>query len=185
MKIIFRYLFILLFGIIIGFIVYAQFSAEKSTDVENTDSLFVESAYGANQNLDSTNQDISYGRQTAITRAVERISPAVVSVNVLQVREYTRRSPFSSRDPFLREFFPELFKDQKLRQEIKSMGTGFIVSEDGYILTNEHVVGEATEIVITMTNGKKANAEIVGRDPTTDIALLKIDMRESSVFNAG
>ncbi len=176
MKTILRYFFILLAGIVIGLILYTRFGFRESSDTKNDDSLFVENVYSSDQTLAMANQDIFSSRQTTITRAVERIAPAVVSVNVLQVREYTRRSPFYSRDPFLREFFPELFKDQKLRQEIKSMGTGFIISENGYILTNEHVVGEATETVITMTNGKKADAEIIGRDPTTDVTLLKIDM---------
>ena len=185
MKTILRYFFILLAGIVIGLILYTRFGLSEPSDIKNDDSLFVENAYSADQTLALANQEIFSSRQTTITRAVERIAPAVVSVNVLQVREYTRKSPFYSRDPLLREFFPEFFKDQKLRQEIKSMGTGFIISEDGYILTNEHVVGEATETVITMTNGKKADAEIIGRDPTTDITLLKIDMNGLPYLSLG
>jgi len=185
MKTIIRSIFILLAGVIIGFILYTKFGLPVSENSNTGDSLFVESAYAEEQNRDSLNQTISDSRRTTITRAVERIAPAVVSVNVLQVREYTRRSPFYSRDPLLREFFPELFKDQKLRQEIKSAGTGFIISEDGYILTNEHVVGEATETVITMGDGKKANAEIMGRDPTSDVALLKIDMNSLPYLTLG
>jgi serine protease Do len=164
-------------GVLIGFVLYTRFGLPGTGNSGSGDSLFVESAYASEQFRDSINESISANRQTTITRAVKEIAPAVVSVNVLQVREYTRRSPFYSRDPLLREFFPELFKDQKLRQEVKSAGTGFIISEDGYILTNEHVVREATETIITMGDGRKADAEIVGRDPTSDIALLKIDLQ--------
>jgi len=185
MKTILRYFFVLLAGAVIGLILYTRFGLTESSEIKNDDSLFVENAYSADQTLAMANQEIFSSRQNTITRAVERIAPAAVSVNVMQVREYTRRSPFYSRDPLLREFFPEFFKDQKLRQEIKSMGTGFIISEDGYILTNEHVVGEATEIVITMTNGKKADAEIIGRDPTTDVTLLKIDMNGLPYLSLG
>jgi serine protease Do len=176
MKRILRYVLILIGAGLIGFFLYPYLGIRPAENSEERDSLFVESAYGAEADLDSANQNITASRQTTITRAVQRIAPAVVSVNVLQVKEFTRKSPFYSRDPFLREFFPELFKDQKLRQEIKSMGTGFIISEDGYILTNDHVVGEATEIVVTMNGGRKANAEIIGRDPISDVALLKIDL---------
>jgi serine protease Do len=76
----------------------------------------------------------------------------------------------------LREYYPELFKDHRFTQELHSLGSGFIISEDGYILTNEHVVENATEIVITMTSGKKSTASIVGTDPMSDVALLKIEM---------
>jgi len=95
---------------------------------------------------------------------------------VTQMQEYRRRSPFSTRDPVLREFFPELFKDYRYQQEVSSLGSGFIISSDGYILTNEHVVENATEIIITMTGGEKAEAQIIGTDPKSDVALLKIDL---------
>jgi serine protease Do len=127
------------------------------------------------QDLTMANDSLNTSRHNSITHAVKETSPAVVSVNVLQVREYVRRSPFFSRDPFLRELFPELFKDQHYQQEIKSLGSGFIISPDGYILTNDHVVEDATKIIITMPGGTEANAKIVGTDPTSDIALLKID----------
>ena len=64
---------------------------------------------------------------------------------------------------------------RKQKQEIKGLGSGFIISEDGYILTNDHVAGKASKVVITMTNGKKFDAKIIGSDPTSDVALLKID----------
>jgi serine protease Do len=104
---------------------------------------------------------------------------------VLQVRQIVQRSPFSSRDPFLREFFPELFKDRRYQQEIQEIGSGFIISADGYILTNHHVVQDANQIVITMPGGKKADAEIIGTDPTTDIALLKIDQKNLPFIRFG
>ena len=55
------------------------------------------------------------------------------------------------------------------------MGSGFLISPDGYILTNHHVAGDATKIVVTLTNGKKVNAKIIGSDKISDVALLKID----------
>ena len=112
---------------------------------------------------------IMISRRNAITRAVETASPAVVGINVTQVKEYRYRSPFQN-DPFFRQFFP----DRIYRQPVKNLGSGFIISPEGYILTNEHVVYNAVEIIITMADGSQHNGEIVGTDHLTDIALLEI-----------
>ncbi len=96
------------------------------------------------------------------------MSTSVVGINVTEVREY--RDPFAD-DPFFRQFFGN---QQPLKQEVHSLGSGFIISEDGYIVTNDHVVGNATKVVVSMADGEHVDAEIIGKDPATDIALLKI-----------
>lgn len=58
--------------------------------------------------------------------------------------------------------------------EVRSLGSGFLISSDGYIVTNDHVAGNASKVVVTLTNGEKYNAEIIGSDPVSDVALLKI-----------
>ncbi|MBN2092946.1 trypsin-like peptidase domain-containing protein [candidate division KSB1 bacterium] len=111
--------------------------------------------------------EISNSRQNAITRAVEQVSPSVVGINVVQIREQPRY-----RDPFYEYFF----RNSPYRQQaVQSLGSGFFVSADGYIVTNEHVVHNATQIVVTLTGGKKYDAQLIGSDFTTDIALLKVD----------
>jgi serine protease Do len=122
----------------------------------------------AEQNKNSVNNEISDSRRTAITRAVEKVSDAVSGINVTQIREYVQ-TPFYD-DPFLRFFFPE----RRFRQAVKSLGSGFLISPDGFILTNEHVVHNATEIVVTLSDGSSKSAEVVGMDYISDIALLKI-----------
>ncbi len=114
-------------------------------------------------------RQVRESRQTAITRAVAKVEPAVVGINVTQIREYVPRG--LAEDPFFQFFFPEL----RYREQVKSLGSGFIISPDGYIVTNEHVVHNATKIVVTLPAGKKYDADIVGTDYVTDIALLKID----------
>ncbi len=122
-------------------------------------------------------KDVTASRETAITRAVQEISPAVVGINVTAVQE--QQSPFAMNDPFFRQFFGnnplfnQFFGSQKI--EVQSLGSGFIISPDGYIVTNEHVVQNATRIIVTMTDGSKRSARIIGHDNQADIALLKID----------
>lgn len=170
-----RTIFLIVIGAVIGLILYFQL-AEKNGNQDNiNDSLLISNALAQDENLESANQTIYNSRRNIITQAVEKISPAIVSVNVLAVKEYRTSSPFRSRDPILRKFFPELFRDRTYQQEIQNMGSGFIISEDGYILTNDHVVQDAKKIVITMLGGAKEEVHLVGSDPTSDIALLKLD----------
>ncbi|MBC8215089.1 MAG: trypsin-like peptidase domain-containing protein [Candidatus Marinimicrobia bacterium] len=108
-------------------------------------------------------------RQNAITRAIESVSPAVASVNVIQVKRYAARSPFGN--PFFQQFFPyELY-----RQRVKSSGSGVVISPDGYVLTNNHVIEDAVEVVVTLPGGEEYDATVIGTDYITDLALLKLD----------
>lgn len=113
---------------------------------------------------------VARSRQSAITRAVAKVSPAVVGINVTQIREVTPWNPFFE-DPFFRPFLP------RYQQLVKSLGSGFIISRDGYIVTNEHVVHNAAEVVVTLPGGERHPAKIVGADYVTDLALLKIDVK--------
>jgi len=128
-----------------------------------------------NTALNVANDDISSSRQNAITRAVAAASPAIVGINVTEVREYNVRDPFFDffgNDPMYRRFFggPRTYQ-----QEVHGLGSGFIISSDGYILTNDHVAGNAKKVIVTMTNGEKYDARIIGSDKVADVALLKID----------
>ncbi len=120
---------------------------------------------------------IRQGRSTAITQAIAQVSPAVVGVNVTQIRSYTS-SPF--RDPWLYWFFGETYE-----QRVENLGSGFLVSADGYILTNAHVVENATEIVITMPGGEKQRGRLIGIDNVTDLALLKIEVKNANYAKLG
>jgi serine protease Do len=85
------------------------------------------------------------------------------------------RGPWGERDPF-REFFEKFFGDQLPKEfEQKSLGSGVVISADGYILTNNHVVEDADEILVKLSDKEEYEGKVVGRDPTTDIALVKID----------
>lgn len=122
--------------------------------------------------LVSLNDDISKQRMNAIVLAANKTGPAVVSITVIQTRIITV-SPFN--DEFFREFFGDFFPEHRYRQQVKSLGSGVIISPDGYILTNEHVVSGATEINVTLPDTRQFKAKIVAMDHALDLALLKID----------
>ncbi len=107
---------------------------------------------------------------------VREVSPAVVNISTTQVVKFARprmRSPFGRQDPF-EEFFNNFFGNMPREQKRRSLGSGFIVSDDGYIITNSHVVEKADEVTVTLLDKDEYKAKVVGTDPKTDIALIKI-----------
>ncbi len=107
--------------------------------------------------------------------AVERAAPAVVNVYTTTIVE-TRAHPLA-RDPFFRNFFNLPSEPGRKRME-SSLGSGVIVSGNGYILTNHHVISGADDIVVELKDGRVAKAFVIGTDPDTDIAVLKIEILE-------
>ena len=107
---------------------------------------------------------VDQSRQTAIVDAAAKISPAVVSVNVL------KRARQVTRDPF--DFF---FVPRESERTVEGFGSGFVVSKDGVVITNQHVTEGADQIVVTMRDGRDYPAKVLGEDPLTDIAVLKIE----------
>ncbi|MBI5418692.1 MAG: DegQ family serine endoprotease [Deltaproteobacteria bacterium] len=107
----------------------------------------------------------------------KEVSPAVVNISTTQVVRFDRRPrmrpPFGQQDPF-EDFWNNFFGNIPREQKRRSLGSGFIVSEDGYILTNNHVVEKADEVTVTLLDKEEFKAEVVGTDPKTDIALIKI-----------
>ncbi len=129
---------------------------------------------------DSVNETVSGSRRNAITRTVAMASPAVVGINVTEVRQIRYRNPWGD-DPFFRQFFG----DRTYTERVQGLGSGFIISADGYVLTNDHVAGNAKEITVTMTNGEKYKADLVGTDQVSDITLLKIDAKNLPYIKLG
>ena len=115
---------------------------------------------------------------------VEKLKPSVVNIsttNVISQRNpfpRSQRSPFRGNDPF-EDFFKRFFGDNPQREyKRQGLGSGFIMSEDGYVVTNNHVVQNAEDIQVILEDGTKYKAEIIGKDPKTDLAVLKVDPDE-------
>lgn len=123
-------------------------------------------------NKDKINDDITSSRKNIITETVKNVSPAIVGINVIEIREY--KDPFFSffDDPFFQRFFGNR---GTYSQEVKGLGSGYIISPDGYIVTNDHVAGNATKITVTLTDGRQFDAKLIGTDSASDICLLKIE----------
>jgi serine protease Do len=111
---------------------------------------------------------------------VKRVLPAVVNISSSKVVKNDMGAMRGSQgvDPFFRQFFGDDFSRKfdvpKERRE-KSLGSGVIVSPEGYILTNNHVVEGATEVTVTLHDKRELKARVVGTDPRTDVAVLKIE----------
>jgi serine protease Do len=126
-------------------------------------------------------------RRTGIVMAAEQVMPAVVSITVLQTKSYSYSSPFFS-DPFFEEFFGQIFPHEHNRQ-IHSLGSGIIISRDGKIVTNAHVVTDATTIKVTLADGRTYDTSVIGIDEALDLALLKLisppdDLRPALLGNS-
>ena len=115
-----------------------------------------------------------------IPSLVKQVSPAVVNISTTQSVKLQRprmRTPFGGPDPF-DEFFNNFFGNMPREQKRRSLGSGFIVSDDGYIITNNHVVEKADEVTVTLLDKGEFKAKVVGTDPKTDIALIKIEAKK-------
>ena len=123
-------------------------------------------------------RDVEESRDNAIVRASRIAGPSVVSVSVIQT-VVARGGPFLGRsgDDFFDQFFGGVFPPREYRQRVPSLGSGFVISDNGYILTNEHVVHNAEQIKVTLPDGRQFDGKLVGSDPTYDLAILKIDAK--------
>ncbi len=114
----------------------------------------------------------------------EHTKPAVVSIQTEREARTIRRPRGQNTPPNLDDFFRQFEPDQQAPPR-EGMGSGFIVSPDGYILTNNHVVADADKVTVTMLDKRVFKAKVVGRDPTTDIAVIKIDGKDFPTLTFG
>ena len=119
--------------------------------------------------------------QGSYREAAKRAMPSVV--NIFTTKEAKQaKNPFMD-DPFFKKFFGDRSGEQEEKQS--SLGSGVVVSPQGYILTNNHVVEAADEIEVALADGRKAVAQVVGADPETDLAVIKIDLDNLPAITLG
>lgn len=121
-------------------------------------------------------------RPDSYSRAAEIAMPSVVNIFTRKEIKEEPSHPLLN-DPMFRRFFGEQFESRTRRTS--SLGSGVIVSSNGYILTNHHVVEAADEVEVALVDGRKARASIIGSDPETDLAVLKIKLKELPAITFG
>jgi serine protease Do len=116
-------------------------------------------------------------RRTAAVEAAQRVGPAVVNITTEQ--EVRQQSPFEGfrGDPFFERFFRDFFDPGRPRTA-KSLGSGVIIDQAGHVLTNEHVVGHADRIQVSLQDGREFDATLIGADPNNDLAVLRVETQE-------
>ena len=127
------------------------------------------------------------------TQLVEQASPAVVNISTTQKlpdRKVSNMGPMPDLEglpPGLRDFFERSIPPSQggRQREAQSLGSGFIISPDGYILTNNHEVADADEIIVRLSDRSEMKAKLIGTDPRSDVALLKIEGKNLPVLKLG
>jgi serine protease Do len=153
---------------------YALLPAHSS-DPATTDAVRLSSQDGKTQ----TPRMLENGMPFSFADLVERVSPAVVSVTADQVEKVNAQSdqdgiPDPFREFFFRQFGGRMPQMQPQVRKAVSMGSGFIIDKSGLIVTNNHVVEGASKLKVKLPDGRSFDAKVVGTDPATDVALLKV-----------
>ena len=114
-------------------------------------------------------------RRTPIVIAVEKVSPAVANISTERLISQRHVDPFfGSRSELFDQFFNDFFGQSQKQMVERPLGSGVIIDEDGYIVTNEHVVSRASKIKVRLSDGKDFEATMISSDPISDLGCLKI-----------
>jgi serine protease Do len=129
---------------------------------------------------------VSAGAPASFADLVAHVGASVVNIKVTKVEKMSGPTsmgpegidPNSPLGDFMQKFFGGQMPQGQREQRQQGAGSGFIISQDGYIVTNNHVVEGATEVIVTLANKKEYTAKVIGRDPKTDVAVVKIEAKE-------
>jgi len=113
------------------------------------------------------------GSSSFVTAAVNRVGSAVVRIDT--ERTITRRNDPFMEDPFFRQFFGDSFSQQPSREQLRGLGSGFILDKSGLVLTNAHVVDQADKVTVRLKDGRTFEGKVQGIDEVTDLAVVKIN----------
>ncbi len=126
----------------------------------------------------------AFGAPDSFSDVSEKVRKGVVNISTTKIVERKTFSDFFD-DEFFKRFFGDQFPDipeHRRRFRSKSLGSGFVLDNSGLIVTNNHVIEDADEIIVKLADGKEFRAEVVGTDPLTDLALLKIDPEDENLY---
>jgi len=168
-------------GVVIGVVLTTNFNLDsKSMANPASEKIYTEPDSAGNA---SDMAAVSFNPNNMFTKIVKKVRPAIVSI-------YTTKSVKVQMDPFFyffRDFGGKMPQDQYHQPEMKQkgLGSGIIISSDGYILTNNHVVEDVDELKVKLIDEREYKAKLIGNDPSTEIALIKIDAKDLPVAVLG
>jgi serine protease Do len=174
-------LWILLYGVTVVFLGSCSLLPAKTFETRQTESQ--------SQQTTETNPVVvpppifsSSGDPNFVVKVVQNVGPAVVRID--SSRTITSRVPDEFNDPFFRRFFGDSAPQPRQRVE-RGSGSGFIINSSGQILTNAHVVDGADRVTVTLKDGRTFDGEVLGEDPVTDVAAIKIDANNLPTLAVG
>ncbi|MDX9869183.1 MAG: trypsin-like peptidase domain-containing protein [Candidatus Cloacimonadales bacterium] len=169
----FLFFLTILFNSVILFAYHTQFQKDVAISHLHSSNAYAKSA----AQRAAANDELALNRQNAITDAIAMMAESVVSVNVIKTQVVRR-------NPFFDDFFFDFFGGQMQRQ-VQSIGSGVIFTEDGYLLTNAHVVEGATQIKVVLPDGREVDGRLIGVDSVHDIAVVKCNEKSLPVAMLG
>lgn len=122
---------------------------------------------GSNRPLGPTASDTNF-----VVDVVKKVEPAVVQINTSQTLR--NQAPEAFNDPFFRRFFGEAQPPQSSGRTVRGLGSGFVISSNGQILTNSHVVNNADKVTVSFSDGRTLEGKVLGQDPASDIAVVQV-----------
>ena len=144
---------------------------------------FPQFAAASGNGLNGADIDILEQQNKAYERVVQAVTPAIVYIRTESVIK-VQQSPFFM-DPFFRQFFGDMLPQVPREERQHALGSGVIVSSDGYLVTNNHVIQRATTIEVQLRDKRSFKGKVVGADPQTDIAVVKIDAKDLPTASLG
>lgn len=149
--------------------------------------VFIAVVLFSTSNLFAATKEDLLLQEDAFAKVASGIGPSVVSIAVVQMSVYGGKRyyyPYRNWDPYLDEFLKEFFESPREYKQ-SGLGSGVIIDERGYILTNEHVVSDADEIEVILSDGRKIKGTVKGSDPRSDLAVVKIEADDLPVAVLG
>jgi serine protease Do len=162
-------------GVVIGLILAAGFGISNSSKADTPDTPQSESK----KSVDVSNLDVAYALSNAFASVAEKVNPAVVTISTETTIKQRVRIP-----SFFEDFFgPQ--GDREREYKAQGLGSGVIVRSDGVILTNNHVIDGADDIIVTLIDGREFPGKVTGTDPRSDIAVIQIDAKDLPSISLG
>ena len=149
--------------------------------------VFITDSHAQGPQISEQSVDLLSRTGRAMAEVTAAVKPAIVNISTTRTVKISGGADPFFDDPFFRRFFGDQFGRQKQPKEQKSsgLGSGVIVSSDGYIITNFHVVKDADEIKVTLTDKKEYTGRVIGSDPKTEIAVVKIEAKNLPTISWG